>query len=69
MHLLTGSRRPVSLPNSVDINMSDSDSVKSVSLAPDLTNIPFTKATNKITLDLTGVAQGAYDTIIVITSL
>ncbi|MHC4425110.1 MAG: hypothetical protein ACYSYV_03310, partial [Planctomycetota bacterium] len=66
VHLLTGSRNPVSLPHSVDIHISDS--VTSVHLAPDLTEIPFRKETHRIILDLTAINQSAYSTIIVLSN-
>ena len=66
VHLLTGSRDTASLPHSVDIHISDS--VTSVHLAPDLTEIPFTKETHKIILDLTAINQSAYSTIIVLSN-
>ncbi|MCR8635829.1 DUF1080 domain-containing protein [Paenibacillus radicis (ex Xue et al. 2023)] len=61
VHLLTGSKSKVALPASIDLNMTG---VTAVKLAPGGTSIPFTSNGNKTTINLAGVAQDTYDTMI-----
>ncbi|MCR8635830.1 alpha-L-fucosidase [Paenibacillus radicis (ex Xue et al. 2023)] len=61
VHLLSGSANPVSLPSSITLNMSG---VTAVKLAPSGNNVSFTTNSNGTTIQLSGIQQDTYDTIL-----